>query len=54
MKKEEVFTADNVLFVAKLTDKAQAYCKEKKVELTLENVLKARDWLLKKQLEAVE
>lgn len=55
MKKEiDLSASDNVLFLAKLTDKAQSYCREKKVELSLENVIKARDWLFKKQLEAVE
>ncbi len=55
MKNEiDLSASDNVLFLAKLTDKAQSYCKEKKVEICVENVIKARDWLVKKQLEAVE
>jgi hypothetical protein len=54
MKKEELFSNENVLMLAKLTDKAQRYCREKNVEINIENVEKARDWLFKKQLEAVE
>lgn len=54
MKYEEIFTSENVLFLAKLTDKAQKYCNEKKVEISVDNIEKARQWLFKKQLEAVE
>lgn len=54
MTYEEAFGGDEVLFLAKLTDKAQKYCKDKGVEMNVENIEKARRWLFKKQLEAVE
>ena len=54
MKIEELFYTENVLFLAKLTDKAQKYCKEKKVEISVDNIEKARQWLFKKQLEVTE
>lgn len=51
MNYEDMFKEENVLFLAKLTDKAQKYCLEKKVELSVDNIEKARQWLFKKQLE---
>lgn len=51
MKYEDIFTAENVLFLANLTDRAQKYCVEKKVEISVENIEKARQWLFKKQQE---
>lgn len=54
MEYNEIFNQDNVLFLARITDKAQSYCREKKVEMSVENIEKARQWLFKKQLEAVE
>lgn len=51
MRYEDLFKQDNVLFLANLTDKAQDYCKQKGVDMSIENVEKARVWLFKRQQE---
>lgn len=54
MRYEGLFHPENVLFLANITDKSQKYCEEKSVDLSVENIEKARRWLFKKQLEAAE
>ena len=55
MEYSELFSdRNNVLFLAKITDKAQKYCLEKKVELSVDNIEKARQWLFKQQQEVVD
>jgi hypothetical protein len=54
MRYEELFHPENVLFLANITDKSQKYCQDKGVELSVENIEKARVWLFKKQLEVAE
>ena len=54
MRYEELFHPENVLFLTNITDKSQKYCQDKGVELSVENIEKARVWLFKKQLEVAE